>query len=139
MTTNGVTATAWLTLLNTSAAREFNFRRLQNGDLATGRRFFILIRSSGRESAQIIQAAIRSEPTPVGCYEFFLFWRLRFYLDDLFVFQLFQLGRDDHLAIRHAGVGIIITLMIILGLEEFFQRHNLRDGGLEEIFLRLQL
>ena len=57
---------------------------------------------------------------------------LRVGLDDLFLLQLFQLGRDDHLAVAGVGIVLVVLLVVVLGLVEFLERHDFRDDGVFE-------
>ena len=64
---------------------------------------------------------------------------LRRFLNHFSLLQLFQLGRDDDPAIALAGIVVVVFLVIILGLVESLERHDLCDDGMMEIILRLQL
>jgi len=55
--------------------------------------------------------------------------------DDVLVFQLFQFGGDDDLAVGLAGMGVVIALMIILGGIELGEGRDLGDDGMVKILL----
>lgn len=54
------------------------------------------------------------------------------------MFQLFEFGRDDDLAITRLGVLIVILLVVILGFVKSLERHDLRHNRVMEILLRLE-
>jgi len=61
------------------------------------------------------------------------------WVDDFLVLQLLQLGRDDDLTVARVGIGVIVTLMIILSRVEFLEGHDFRHDRTPEIILRSEL